>query len=98
MGLTLLVQERRPECLRVHRAELEDVTDLDRGLEAEPSAAHRAAVALDRLPDVGEPGREVPPVLDTAKVPSRPVRARDELALAEGVVGHDLAGEADGAE
>ena len=41
--------------------ELEDVPDLDRGLEAELAAARRAEVALERLADVGEPRLVVAP-------------------------------------
>ena len=74
------------------------MADLDRGLEAEAAAADRARVALDRLPDVGEPGREVAAVLDAAQVPAGAVRAGDELALAQRLVGDDLAREADRAE
>ena len=57
----------------------------------EPPAAVRAGVALDRLADVGEARREVAAVLDAAQVPAGAVRARDELALAERLVGDDLA-------
>ena len=54
-----------------------------------------AAVALLRRPDVGEARLEVAAVLDAAQVPAGPVRAGDELALAQQLVGDDLAVEAD---
>ena len=72
--------------------------DLDRRLEGEAAAAPRARVPLPRLADVGEASLEVAPVLDAAQVPAGAVRAGDELALAERVVGEDLAVEADRAD
>ena len=83
----VLVQVPGAERLRVAGAELEDVADLDRRLEAEPAAANRARVALLRLPDVGELGLVVTARLDAAEVPAGAVRAGDELALAERLVG-----------
>ena len=77
---------------------LEDVPDLDRGLEPQRAAAVRAAVALARLADVGEARLEVAAGLDAAQVPAVAVRAGDELALAQRLVGDDLALEADRAE
>ena len=68
---------------------------LDRRLEPEAAAAIRARVALDRQADIGEPGREVAAVLDAAQVPAGAVCAGDELALAERLVGDDLALESD---
>ena len=50
----LLVEVRGAERLGVERVELEDVADLDRGLELQGAAALRARVALARLPQVGE--------------------------------------------
>ena len=50
----VLVEERRAERLGVERAELEDVADLDRRLDAQPAAALGAGVALARLADVRE--------------------------------------------
>src|SRR5204862_287796 len=79
----------------VERPEVEDVPDFDRGLEAERAAAVRAAVALPRLAQVGEARLEVAPRLDAAQVPAVAVRAGDELAAAERLVCHHLAGEAD---
>src|SRR5262245_21471089 len=96
--LAVLVEERRAERLGVARPELEDVPDLDRGLETQPAAAVGAGVALARLAQVGEAPLEVASVLDPAEVPAGPVGARDELALAERLVHDDLAGEADGAD
>src|SRR5438067_11970980 len=93
----VLVEERRLQRLRVLRPEVEDVADLDRRLEPERAAAFGTAVALDRLADVRETRRVVPTRLDPEQVPAVPVRARDELALAERVVREDLAAEADGA-
>src|ERR1051325_8772628 len=52
--LAVLVEEGRPERLRVEAPEVEDVPDLDRGAEDERTAAHGATVALLRLPQVGE--------------------------------------------
>ena len=52
--LAVLVEERRAERLRVARPELEDVPDLDRGLEPQRAAALRARIALARLAQVGE--------------------------------------------
>src|SRR5262249_25861560 len=48
--LPVLVEERRLEWDREPRVELEDVTDLDRGLEQQLAAAVRARVALTRSP------------------------------------------------
>jgi hypothetical protein len=59
------------------------VADLDRGLEAQATAAFGTVVALARLADVGETRLEVPPVLQAAEVPACAVRSRDELALAD---------------
>src|SRR6185437_9262373 len=84
--------------LGVPRAELEDVTDFDRRLEGECAAALRAAVALARGADVGEPRLEVAPRFDAPQMPPGAVGARDELALSQQLVGDDLAGEADRAE
>ena len=96
--LPVLVQEGRPERRRIGRPELEDVADLDRGLESQPPAAHRAGISFDRLPDVRETGREVAAVLDATQVPARPVCPGDELPFAQGLVGDDLSREPDRAE
>ena len=96
--LAVLVEERRVEAVAVLVGEIEDVADLDRGLEGERAAALGAPVALDRLAQIGEPRLEVAPRLDTAKVEAVLVRAGDELAVAQRLVGDDLAGEADRAE
>src|SRR5579863_9147501 len=93
--LAALVEEARAERDRVTGSELEDVADLDRRLEAERTAADRAAVAFLRLADVGEAGLEVAAVLDAAEVPPAAVRAGDELAVAERLVGDHLALEPD---
>ena len=74
------------------------MADLDRGLESQPPAAHRAGISFDRLPDVRETRREVAAVLDATQMPARPVRPGDELAFTQGLVGHDLACEPDRAE
>ena len=91
-------RKRRVERHRVARAELEDVADLDRGLEAQRAAAVEARVALLRLAEVGEARLEVAAVLDAAQVPAGAVRAGDELPFAQRLVGDDLAVEADRAE
>src|SRR5438034_8512473 len=91
----VLVEEGRLERDRVLRLELEDVTDLDRRLKAEPSAADGAGVVLLRGAEVGEAGLIVAAGLDAAEVDARPVRARDVLAHAERLVGDHLAVEAD---
>src|SRR5439155_8111703 len=96
--LSVLVQEHRAERLRVARSELEDVSHLDRRLEAERTAALRASVALARLPDVRDARLEVAPLPDAAQVPAGPARAGDELTRAERLVGDDLSLEADRAE
>ena len=83
----VLVEERRAERLRVARAELEDVADLDRRLEAERAAAHRDSVALAGLADVGEARLVVAAGLDAEQVPAVAVRAGDELPLAQRLVG-----------
>ena len=70
----------------MERAELEDVADLDRGLDGEASAALGARVALDRLADVREARLVVASRLDAADVPAVTIRARDELTLAERLV------------
>ena len=62
-----LVQIGRAERLRVARAELEDVADLDRRLDLD-RAAERAAVAGLHLAHVGEAGAEVAAGLDPAQV------------------------------
>src|SRR6185437_4895181 len=77
---------------------LENVADLDRRLEAQLAAARDTAVALGDDADVGHPRLEVAPVLDAPKVPPGPVRAGDELPLAQRLVGDDLALEPDRAE
>src|SRR5262249_24612030 len=87
--------ERGAERDRVLRAELEDVADLDRGLEAERAAADRAAVALLRDADVRDLRLEVAAVLDALEMPAGAVRARDELPLTKRLVEDDLALEAD---
>src|SRR5207253_3794280 len=94
----VLVHERRVERPGVLRPEVEDVADLDRRAELQRAAAHRAAIALARLADVGEPGLVVATRRDAANMPAVPVRARDELPLAERLVRQNLAAEADGAE
>jgi hypothetical protein len=74
------------------------VADLDRRLELQRPAAGRTAITLLRLADIGEPRLEVAAELDAAEVPARAVRAGDELATRERLVGDHLAVEADGAE
>src|SRR5262249_5125761 len=75
-----------------------DVPELDRGVEAQEAAVVRADVALPRLAEIGEARLEVTARLDAAEVPPVAVRAGDVLPLAQGLVGDDLAGEADGPE
>src|SRR4029453_9793857 len=52
--LAVLVEEGRLERGGIMCLELEDVTDLDGGLEAERAAAVRAGVAFPHLPNVRE--------------------------------------------
>ena len=72
--------------------------DLDRGLEAERTAAVGARVALARLADVGEPRLVVAAGLDAEQMPAVAVRAGDELPLAQRLVGDDLDLDTDRAE
>src|SRR5581483_10728950 len=74
------------------------VADLDRRLEAQGAAAVRARVALAGLAQVGEPRRVVAAGFDAAQVEAVAVRPGHVLPLAERLVGHHLAGEADGPE
>src|SRR3954465_12296865 len=67
--LTVLVEERRAERLREARLELEDVAHLDRRLELQRSAAHRARVPPGRLAQVREARLEVTTRLDAPQVP-----------------------------
>src|SRR5581483_10471880 len=91
----VLVEERRGERLGVLRSEVEDVPDLDRGLEGQCATAVRAAIAFPRLAEVGEARLVVAAGLDAAEMEAVPVRAGDELTLAQGLVGDHLALEAD---
>src|SRR5207248_10387707 len=91
----VLVEERRLERGRVAGVELEDVADLDRGLEPEAAATLRARVALSGRAQVRPPGLVVAAGLDAADVDAAPVGPRHELALAQRLVGHHLAGEAE---
>src|SRR5207247_7054486 len=84
--LTVLGEKGRIERLREARLELEDVTDLDRGLEAQPTPAVRARVALRGLAEVGEPRLEVAAGRDAPQVETVAVRACDELPVAERLV------------
>src|SRR5215831_12649134 len=81
--------------MRVEGLELEDVADLDRGLDPQRAAALRAGVPVLRLADVGEGRFVVAAGLDAAEVPAVLVRPRDELALAERLVGDHLDVDAD---
>ena len=94
----VLVEERRLERLRVARPELEDVAHLDRSLEAKrpPQTGHTSSSR--RLADVREPRLVVPPCLDAEQMPAVAVRAGDELALAQRLVGDDLDLDTDRAE
>ena len=74
------------------------MADLDRRLEAEPPAALGAGVALLGLANVREARRVVAARLDPAQVPPGAIGAGDVLALAQRLVGDDLAGEPDRAE
>ncbi len=87
----VLVEERRAERRRSSAIlELEDVADLDRGLEAKRAAADGARVVLPSLADVREARRVVAPRLDAEQVPAVAVRAGDELPLAQRLVCDDL--------
>ena len=74
------------------------MTNLDRRLKMQRAAAVDATVAFDGDAEVGEARLEVASELDSPLVPAGAVGARDELALAEGLVDDDLATEADRAE
>src|SRR5260370_37383700 len=78
----VLVEERRLERRRIEAAEIEDVPDLDGGLELQRTAALRTTVALLRLPQVGEPRLVVASRFHAAEMPARAVRAGVELVLA----------------
>src|SRR5204862_7259796 len=56
----------------------------------ELAAAFRARIAGVRLADVGEPRVVVAPGLDPAQMPPVAVRAGDELALAQRLIGDDV--------
>src|SRR5581483_1435141 len=94
----VLVEERRAERRAVLVAEVEDVAHLDRRLEGERAAALRAAVALARLPQVGEAGLVVAAGPNAAQMEAVAVGAGDELALAQRLVGDHLAVESDRTE
>src|SRR5581483_5950249 len=94
----VLVEERRVEPRAVLVGEIEDVADLDRRLERQRAAALGAAVAFERLAQVGEPRLVVAPCLDAAQVEAVLVRTGDELPLAQRQIGDDLAREPDRAE
>ena len=68
------------------------MADLDRGLEARARRRTSGSASPSlRLADVGEARLEVAAGLDAAQVPAVAVRAGDELALAQRLVGDDLA-------
>src|SRR5262245_60351533 len=92
------IEERRLEAGAVLGGEVEDVPDLDRRLERERAATLRAAIALERLAEVGERGLVVAPGLDAAEMEAVSVRAGDELALVQCQIGEHLALEADRAK
>src|SRR3954447_14736952 len=89
-------------CLQRHRvpgAEVEEVADLDRRLDVDAAAAVRARIALLDMPQIGPGvGPPVPTRLDAEEVPPVAVRAGHVLALAQELVGDDLAVEAHGPE
>ena len=66
------------------------MADLDRRLEAECSTAHRTAVALACLANVGEPRCVVAPGLDAQEVPPVTVGSGNEVTLAQRLVRDDL--------
>ena len=63
---------------------------------APPHFGHR--VALRRLAEICKAWLEVAARLDPAEMPTVAVRTRDELTVAQRVVGDDLAGEPDRTE
>src|SRR5436305_2657007 len=89
-----LVQVRCLERHRVIGAQFEDVPNLDRRLDVEPSSAPRAGVPLLDLPEVG-PGAGLPVAarLGPDEVPAVAVRPGHVLPLTEELVGPDLARE-----
>src|SRR5205823_4969389 len=86
--LPVLVEKPRAEPLRVERAELEDVAELDRRLLEERAAADDAGITRVRLPDVGEARFVVPSGLNALQVPAVAVRTGHELTFAQGLVGY----------
>src|SRR5215210_125525 len=68
--LAILIEERRAERRGVEGAEVEDVPDLDRGLEAQCAAADGTSVALARVAQVREARLVVAPRLHAAQPPS----------------------------
>ena len=79
----VLVEEGRLERRRVVAPEVEDVADLDGGLEVAVARRTRGSGRPPRLAQVGEARVVVAARLDAAQVPAVAVRARDELPLAQ---------------
>src|SRR6185312_6001007 len=86
-----LVQIGRTHGLRVLRAELEDVADLDHRLDRQHAAAVGTGIAGLDLVQIGEGRLVVAPGLDAGEMPARAVGARDPRALTQRLVGHDAA-------
>src|SRR6185312_10675209 len=91
----VLVEERRIQPLAVFVAEIEYVSHFDRGLKLQGAAALGAAVACERLADVGELRLVVAPRLHAPQVEPVAVRARHEFALPQRLVGENPTREPD---
>src|SRR6185437_16029095 len=97
--LTLLVEVIRFQRHSITHAELEDVPNLDRGLDVQNAVpADQTDVALRDLAQVVKLGLIVAPGLDAAQVPAGAVRSPDELALSQRLVGDDSGAHADRAD
>ena len=75
----VLVEVGRAERLGVAGSELEDVADLDRGLDLDPPPSRRRVAGLDRA-DVRDLELEVAPGLDALQVPSASLAPATKLS------------------
>src|SRR3954452_15328696 len=87
----VLVEVHRAHGFAEARAELEDVADLDHGLDREHAVAHRAAISVLDLVEVGELSLEVAWRLDAGEMPPGAVGTRHPRPLAQRLVGDDAA-------
>jgi hypothetical protein len=92
----LLVKVGGAQGLGVARAQLEDVRNLDRGLDLDRAARRARVAGLDGA-NVGPGGLEIAAWLHAAQVPVGLVRARHQpVQAAQGLVGHHLDSRVDG--